>query len=184
MRISVTDKYSASSTCTNPIHKSLRKEIVWHEVTELLLWIQPPIAARLGGTDFVVRALFEHFDNLAETALMPAQEVAMTAIWLLILNLIEESTVLPTIFYILISWKVSSPVCSAEPVREHWARYRFRRSLSPQRTTPAWAASNRRLMMMAAFIWFRHTLFQEPEKQCTNLKIEKQITHIEAHAMG
>ena len=49
MRISVTDKYSASSTYTNPIHKSLRKEIVWREVTELLLLlgIQPPLTTSL-----------------------------------------------------------------------------------------------------------------------------------------
>ena len=51
MRISVTDKYSASSTSTytNPIHKSLRKAIVWREVTELLLLlgIQPPLTTSL-----------------------------------------------------------------------------------------------------------------------------------------
>ena len=67
MRISVTDKYSASSTYTNPIHKSLRKEIVWREVTELLLLlgIQPPLttsllwqlvkAAVLVGPQFIAR---------------------------------------------------------------------------------------------------------------------------------
>ena len=53
MRISVTDKYSASSTYTNPIHKSLRKEIVWREVTELLL-----LQGRRKATDSI--SLDEH----------------------------------------------------------------------------------------------------------------------------
>ena len=69
MRISVTDKYSASSTYTNPIHKSLRKEIVWREVTELLLLlgIQPPLTTSLLWRLVEAAVLVGHTPVLSQT---------------------------------------------------------------------------------------------------------------------
>ena len=69
MRISVTDKYSASSTYTNPIHRSLRKEIVWREVTELLLLlgIQPPLTTSLLWRLVKAAVLIGHASTSSQT---------------------------------------------------------------------------------------------------------------------